>query len=77
MSRKNKTYFSLGGYGTLLIPVSLLEKIKQEAVFVETEWSGTTKQDQVKSIKPYREIKLWDGEEIDMAEAQQVLQGEG
>lgn len=77
MSRKNKTYFSLSGYGTLLIPVSLLEKIREEAVLVETEWSSATKAEQVKSIKPYREIKLWDGEEIDLAEAQQVLQGEG
>lgn len=76
MSRKNKTYFSVGGYGTLLIPVSLMEKIRQEAVLVETEWSSATKGEQVKAIKSYREIKLWDGEEIDLAEAQRVLQGE-
>lgn len=41
---------------------------------VETEWSKSG--DLIKKTRPINEVKLWDGEDIDLAEAQMILQGE-
>ena len=76
MSRKNKKYFQIKDYGDLLFPVSLLEKFVSECVIIEKEWDSVTNDYRIKSIKQPKDIALWDGEDLDLAEAEQKLRGD-
>jgi hypothetical protein len=74
MSHKGRKYARLEHYGNLLVPLSLLEKITSQCYIVETSWEGGV--DHIKKVKPINKVQLHDGLEIDLALAQERLEGE-
>jgi len=57
----------------LLVPISLLEKILEEAYVAKTEYREG--RHQIHRVAPISSMTIHDQEEIDMALAQQALEG--
>lgn len=74
MNKKQK-YARIGDYNVqLLIPVSLLEKILQEGYMVSTSYEDGRQQ--ITRAKPVAEVSIHDHEELEIALAQQALEGD-
>lgn len=74
MSKKQK-YARLGDYSMqLLVPVSFLEKILQEGYLVSTKYEGN--RNQIDRVREIGDITIHDQQELDVARAQQELEGE-
>ena len=68
-----KQYAQIEGYGRLMIPINLLEKIAAEGFIVETGYDDNneislTKVDRISGVK------LWTQDDIDAAIVQQKLE---
>lgn len=60
-------------YGKLMIPVSLLEKITEHGMLVDTTW--TDDGEVLSSVKSITEVRLYDQKDIDDAKVQMALEG--
>ena len=70
---KEQNYFSIEGFGTLLLPISLLEKVLSEAVLVDTGYDSETHADTIRDIKPLHKFQTWGKDEIQTAIAEKNL----
>jgi len=70
---KDKNYFSIEGYGTLLLPISLLEKVLSEAVLVDTGYDSDTHRDTIREVKKLHKFQTWDKVDIQTAIAEKNL----
>lgn len=73
MAVKKKTYARLSGYGDLLVPIGMLEKICEEGMIVRTSYVG--EEDQITEIRKIDNIKLHTEEELEHARVQIALEG--
>ena len=71
-NKTSKVYAKIGGYGSLVVPMSLLERIVEEGYIVSTGYSTRSTIDKV---EPVREVTFYEYEEIRAQLAQQALEG--
>tara|TARA_B100000900_G_scaffold413005_1_gene435982 strand:- start:605 stop:835 length:231 start_codon:yes stop_codon:yes gene_type:complete len=74
MASNKKTYARLSGYGDLLVPMNMLEKIVQDGMIVRTSYVGG--EDQITEVRKICDVKIHDEEEIENARVQMALEGD-
>lgn len=70
----SKKYAVIAGYGKMIVPVALLEKIAQQCYIGRTEWIEN--KDTLTEVRSIGEVNLIDCEEIETVKAQMALSGE-
>ena len=68
----SKKYARIKTYGTVLVPLSLLEKFTENCLIAETEWAENG--EQLSKIKEFSDFSLIDRKDIDVCIAQQELE---
>lgn len=68
----SKKYAIIEGYGKLVVPVSMLEKIASECYLGRTEYSEG--KDHLVEIVPVGRVELIDARDVESAKAQTELQ---
>ena len=68
----SKKYARLKSYGTILVPLNLLEKFTENCLIADTEWSDEG--EVLSKIKEFKDFTLIDKTEIDMCISQQKLE---
>ena len=71
----DKKYAKIGGYGSLVIPISLLEKIVEQGYIVQTTYNSNRSRQEVSKVEPVTEVNIVDYSEIETQLAQQALEG--
>ena len=71
----DKKYAKIGGYGSLVIPISLLEKIVEQGYIVHTTYNSTRSRQVVSKVEPVTEVNIVDYSDIETQLAQQALEG--
>jgi hypothetical protein len=71
----DKKYAKIGGYGSLVIPISLLEKIVEQGYIVQTTYNSTRSRQEVSKVELVTEVNIVDYSEIETQLAQQALEG--
>lgn len=69
----SKKYAVIEGYGKLVVPVSMLEKIASECFLGRTEYVDG--KDHLTEVVPVGRVELIDAREIEDAKAQMALSG--
>jgi len=72
-TRKGKKYARFSGYGDLMIPIALLEKLLAESFLVEMGYDENTNDRVISKIKEIDSVTIHDGDEIDLALAESKL----
>ena len=70
-----KKYAKIGGYGSLVVPLSLLEKIVEQGYIISTSYNSNFSKHDVSKVDPVTEISIVDYSEIESQLAQQALEG--
>lgn len=68
----SKKYAVIEGYGKLVVPVSMLEKIASECYLGRTEYSDG--KDHLVDVSPIGRVELIDARDVESAKAQSELQ---
>jgi hypothetical protein len=71
----DKKYAKIGGYGSLVIPISLLETIVEQGYIVQTTYNSTRSRQEVSKVELVTEVNIVDYSEIETQLAQQALEG--
>ena len=70
-----KKYAKIGGYGSLVIPFSLLEKIVEQGYIVSTSYNSTASRHEISKVESVAEVSFVEYSEIETQLAQQALEG--
>ena len=68
----SKKYARIKTYGTVLVPLSHLEKFTENCLIAETEWGEDG--EQLSKIKEFSDFSLIDRKDIDVCISQQELE---
>jgi len=68
-----KQYAQIEGYGRLMVPLNLLEKIAAEGYVVETGY-GDDNEISITKVERISGVKLWTQDDVDAAIVQQKLE---
>ena len=68
-----KQYAQIEGYGRLMVPLNLLEKIAAEGYVVETGY-GDNNEISITKVEKISGVKLWTQDDVDAAIVQQKLE---
>ncbi len=71
-TKTSKVYAKIGGYGSLVVPMSLLERIVEEGYIINTGYSSNGS---IEKVEPVREVTFYEYDEIRAQLAQQALEG--
>ncbi len=71
----SKKYAKIGGYGSLVVPISLLEKIVEQGYIISTNYNSNFNRSEVSKVEPVTEVSIIDIDEIRGQLAQQALEG--
>ena len=74
MVAKNKTYAKVSDYGDILVPMALMEKIIEQGYLISTSYQNG--RDAISEVRKPERIHVYQYEEVEMALAQQALNGE-
>lgn len=69
-----KKYARVSDYGDILIPLSLLEKVIEQCLIVNTTYQDGV--DTINKVKKIDRVQFHDQEELDAARAQMILEGD-
>ena len=68
-----KQYAQIEGYGRLMVPLNLLEKIAAEGYVVETGY-GDNNEISITKVEKISGVKMWTQDDVDAAIVQQKLE---
>ena len=68
-----KQYAQIEGYGRLMVPLNLLEKIASEGYVVEPGY-GDNNEISITKVEKISGVKLWTQDDVDAAIVQQKLE---
>ena len=71
----SKKYAKIGGYGNLVVPISLLEQIVEQGYIISTSYNSNLSRSEVSKVDPVTEVGIIDIDEIRGQLAQQALEG--
>ena len=71
----SKKYVKIGGYGSLVIPFALAEKIVEQGYIVSTTYNSNASRHDLSRVDPVTELSIVEYSEIETQLAQQALEG--
>jgi hypothetical protein len=73
--KASKIYFSVASWGTLLIPIDMIEEISARCLVAKTDYNSKTNSTDIKTVESITEIKIWPDSDIAIAQCQSALEG--
>ena len=71
--KKQKNYIRIGGYGDLLIPIDMLDRLVSEGYLARTSYEND--HDVITELHPIDRIHVHTDKDIEQARVQMALQG--